>query len=161
MPKNAKTTSDVIPQNVSVFNPCSVAVRRIPTPQKVTSTSTASTLKAPGYDMCARPTPKKTTHRTSGRKHPKVDYLQYDASEDLPSPPRKRRSVDLKRHLSVGRIAAEKYKTKPLNLPRPVRKGCTVTTQLQRVQQYNSTTQHCEHIIKYGHNYETSFPKRN
>ena len=78
--------------------------------------------------MCARPAPKKTTHHTSGRKHPKVDYLQYDTSEDPPSPPRKRRTVDLKRCLSAGRIAAEMYKTKPLNLSRPVRKGHMATT---------------------------------
>ena len=51
-----------------------------------------------------------------------MDYSQYNVTDDLPSPPKKKRRVDLKRRLSAGRIAAEKYKTKPLNLPQPVRR---------------------------------------
>ena len=70
-------------------------------------------------------TPKKVTHRTSGRKRPAVDYSQYDTSTDPPSPPKRKRKVDLKRRPSKTCIAAEKYKTKPLGGPRPVRRKDT------------------------------------
>ena len=49
-----------------------------------------------GYSMRARQTHRKVTHRTSGRKRPAVDYSQYDTSTDPPSPPKRRRKVDLK-----------------------------------------------------------------
>ena len=73
-----------------------------------------------GYSMRARQTHKKVTHRTSGCKRLAVDYSQYDTSTDPPSPPKQRRKVDLKRKPSKTRIAAGKYKTKPLRGPRPV-----------------------------------------
>ena len=77
------------------------------------------------YSMRARQTPKKVTHHTSGCKQPVVDYSQYDTSTDPPSPPKRRRKIDLKRKPSKTCIAAEKYKTKPLGGPRPVRKKDT------------------------------------
>ena len=46
--------------------------------------------------------------------------MQFVTSTDPPSPPKKRRKFDLKRRLSRTRIAAERYKTKPLGGPRPV-----------------------------------------
>ena len=73
-----------------------------------------------GYVMRAQPSPKKVTHRTSGWKRPPVDYTQFDTSTKPPSPSKKHRKVDLKRRPSRTRIAAEKYKTKPLEGPRPV-----------------------------------------
>ena len=73
-----------------------------------------------GYVMRARPPPKKVTHRTSGRKRPPVDYMQFDTSTEPPSQPKKCRKVDLKRKPSRTHIAAEKYKTKPLGGPRLV-----------------------------------------
>ena len=78
-----------------------------------------------GYSMRARQTPKKVTHHTSGRKRPAVDYSQYNTSTDPPSPPKWHRKVDLKRKPSKTRIAAGKYKTKPLGGPRPVQKKDT------------------------------------
>ena len=74
-----------------------------------------------GYSMRVHQTPKKVTHRTSGCKRPAVDYTQYDTSTDPPSPPKQHRKVDLKRKPSKTCMAAEKYKTKPLGGPRPVR----------------------------------------
>ena len=50
-----------------------------------------------------------------------MDYSQYNITDDPPSPHKKKRKVDLKRRPSAKRLAAEKYKTKPLNLPHPVR----------------------------------------
>ena len=73
-----------------------------------------------GYVMRSQPPPKKVTHRTSGRKRSQVDYTQFDTSTEPPSPPKKCRKVDLKRRPSRRRMAAEKYKTKPLGGPRPV-----------------------------------------
>ena len=71
--------------------------------------------------MRAHQPPKKVTHHTSGCKRPQVDYTQYDTSTDPPSPPKRHRKVDLKRKPSRIHMAAEKYKTKPLGGPRPVR----------------------------------------
>ena len=72
--------------------------------------------------MRPRPAPKKVTQRTSGRKRTPVDYSQFDVtSDDPPSPPKKKRSVDLKRKPSASRIAAGKFKMKPSNSPRPTR----------------------------------------
>ena len=65
--------------------------------------------------------PKKVTQHTSGCKRPHVDYTQYDTSTDQLSPPKRRRKVDLKKKPSRIHMAAEKYKTKPLGGPRPVR----------------------------------------
>ena len=78
-----------------------------------------------GYSMRACQTPKKVTHHTSGRKRLAVDNSQYDTCTDPPSPPKQRRKVDLKRKPSKTRIAAGKYKTKPLGGPRPVRRTAT------------------------------------
>ena len=78
-----------------------------------------------GYSMRVCQTLKKVTHCTSGHKRPVVDYSQYDTSTDPPSPPKRHRKVDLKRRPSKTRIAAEKYKTKPLGGPRPVRRKDT------------------------------------
>ena len=79
-----------------------------------------------GYDMRSRPPPQKVTYRTSGRKRKKVDYSQFDLTDDPPTPPKRKRVLDLKRKLSARCIAAEKYKTKPANTPRPVRKPVPV-----------------------------------
>ena len=60
-----------------------------------------------------------------------MDYSQFDLIDDPPTPPKRKRMVDLKRKPSAGRIAAAKYKTKPANTPRPVRKSslvCVPTT---------------------------------
>ena len=57
-----------------------------------------------------------------------MDYSQYNVTDDPPSPPKKKRRVDLKRRPSVGRIDVEKYKTKPLNLPCPVRRRKPTTS---------------------------------
>ena len=76
--------------------------------------------------MRSRPPPQKVTHRTSGRKRKKVDYSQFDLTDDPPTPPKRKRMLDLKRKPSAGPIAAEKYKTKPANTPRPVRKPMSV-----------------------------------
>ena len=78
-----------------------------------------------GYSMRASQTPKKVTDCTSGRKRLAVDYSQYDTSTDAPSPPKRRRKVDLKRKPSKTRIAAGKYRTKPLGGPRLVRRTAT------------------------------------
>ena len=78
--------------------------------------------------MRTRPTPKKVTQRTSGRKCAKVNYSQFDvATDDQPSPPKKKRTVDLKRKPSATRIAAGKFKNKPSNTPRPVRQRSSVS----------------------------------
>ena len=99
--------------------PCSVPLKRIVSsadrPTKRTTCSSA-------YDMRTHPSPKKVTQRTSGRKRAKVDYSQFDlTTDDPPSPPKKKRTVDLKRKPSATRIAAEKFKNKPSNTPRLVR----------------------------------------
>ena len=123
----------VIPVNVAdndeqnTLRRCTVNIKRLSehtsTIVKDQTSSTAdpsvSSNKA-GYSMRARQTPKKVTHRTSGRKRLAVDYSQYDTSTDPPSPPKWRRKVDLKRKPSKTLIAAGKYKTKPLGGPRPV-----------------------------------------
>ena len=129
IPKNVMQdkTPAVIPQNVPVINPCTVSIERLSTPQDAGTTKTAATPRAVSYDMHVRPTPKKVTHQTSGRKRPKVDYSQYDITDNPPSPPKKKRTVNLKRRPSAGRIAVEKNKTKPLNLPRLVRRRRHIT----------------------------------
>ena len=71
--------------------------------------------------MRNRPPPKKVTQRTSGRRRTKVDYTQYELPDDPPTPPKRKRKVDLKRKPSATRMAAEKYKTKSANTPRPIR----------------------------------------
>ena len=112
VPQNVHQDNDpgVIPQNVSLVSPCRVSIEWLPTPKNITS-------KTATYEMHTRPPPKKVTHCTSGRKRVQVDYSQYEIDNDPPSPLKKRKKVDLKRRPSAGRIAAEKYKTKPLNLP--------------------------------------------
>ena len=127
IPKNVATVSNVsvITGNVLKTVPCSVPVMRITNPVKKTSGSRDKSTKVTShnsvYDMRTRPAPKKVTQRTSGRKYTKVDYSQFDlTSDDPPSPPKKKRSVDLKHKPSATRIAAEKFKTKPSNTPRPI-----------------------------------------
>ena len=71
--------------------------------------------------MRTQTTPKKVTYCTSGRRHTIVDYSQFESTTDFPSLPRKRPNVDTKRKPSKTRIAVEKYKTKPINKPCPVR----------------------------------------
>ena len=134
IPKNVAPASDgtVITGNVPKTVPCSIAVKRISNPAKKPSRkgkSTAATFNSSLYDMRPRPAPKKVTQRTSGRKRTAVDYSQFDVtSDDPPSPPKKKRSVDLKRRPSALRIAAEKFKTKPSNTPRPTRTRSTAST---------------------------------
>ena len=101
IPKNVVTPSNVsvITGNALKTVPCSVSVKKIQSsaakPAKRTSCSSA-------YDMHTRPTPKKVTQHTSGRKRTKVDYSQFDvAKDDPPSPPKKKRTVDLKRKPSA------------------------------------------------------------
>ena len=60
---------------------------------------------------------------TSTRKRTIIDYKEY--ADKPPSPPKKKREVDLKWKPSKSRMAAEKYSrskffTKPTHLPRPV-----------------------------------------
>ena len=67
--------------------------------------------------------------RTSARKRTIIDYKKFleEYADEPPSPPKKKKEIDLKRKLSKTRIAAEKYSrskffTKPTHLPRPVRR---------------------------------------
>ena len=69
------------------------------------------------------------TTRTSARKRMVINYKDFlEEFADLPpSPPKRKREVDLKRRPSKSRMAAEKYRksdfaTKPLNVPKPVRR---------------------------------------
>ena len=99
IPKNVQQEKPpvVIPQNVPSINPCKVSIERLST-SKDAGTSKPSTMpKTASYDMRVRPPPKKVTHQTSGRKRSQVDYSQYNVTDDPPSPPKKRRRVDLKR----------------------------------------------------------------
>ena len=121
----ASTTTVVIPKNVVIpLNipvitgnalktlPCSVSVKRIAssTAKSAKRTSCSST-----YDMHTCPIPKKVTQCTSGRKCTKVDYSRFDnAMDDPPSPPKKKRTVDLKRKPSATQIAARNFKNKLL-----------------------------------------------
>ena len=68
------------------------------------------------------------TH-TSARKRTIIDYKKFleEYADKPPSPPKRKREVDLKRKPSKTRIAAEKYScskffTKPTHLLRPVRR---------------------------------------
>ena len=127
IPKNVATplNMSVITGNALKTVPCRVPVKRIvSSANKPTKRTTCSS----AYDMRTRPTPKKVTQRTSGRKRTKVDYSQFDlTTDDPPSPPKKKkRTVDLKRKPSATRIAAGKYKNKPSNTPRPVRRRSSV-----------------------------------
>ena len=58
--------------------------------KKVNTSKTPTTTQNTGYEMRARPPPKKVTHRTSGRKRAQIDYSQYDINDDPSSPPRKK-----------------------------------------------------------------------
>ena len=127
IPKNVVTPSNVsvITENALKTVPCSVSVKRIvSSADKPTKRTTCSS----AYDMRTRPTLKKVTQCTSGRKRVKVDYSQFDlTTDDPPSPPKKKRTVDLKRKPSATRIAAGKFKNKPSNTPRPVRQRSSVS----------------------------------
>ena len=122
--KNASGMMDpVITGNVKPTAPCKVRVTRI---TSITANPKRCAQGNSGYDMRSRPPPQKVMHHTSGRKRKKVDYSQFDLTDDPPTPPKRKRMLDLKRKLSAGCIAAEKYKTKPANTPRPVRKPMSV-----------------------------------
>ena len=126
IPKNAITPLNisVITGNALKTTPCSVSVKRI---ASSAAKPTKRTTCSPAYDMHTHPTPKKVTQCTSGRKRVKVDYSQFDvATDDPPSPPKKKHTVNLKRKPSATRIAAGKYKTKPSNTSRPVRQRSSV-----------------------------------
>ena len=137
IPKNVVTASNVpvITGNVLKTVPCSVSVKRIRNTKdqvnKVSSSkdgSTKRTSHSSSYNMCTLPPPKKVTQCTSGRKRVKVDYSQFDdTSDDAPSPTKKKRTVDLKRKPSATWIAAEKFRTKPANTPRSLRKRSTAS----------------------------------
>ena len=126
IPKNVVTPSNVsvITGNALKTVLCSFSVKKIASSTaKPTKRSTCSS----AYDMRTRPTPKKVTQCTSGRKCAKVDYSQFDvATDDPPSPPKKKRTGDLKRRPSATQIAAGKLKNKPSNTPRPVRQRSLV-----------------------------------
>ena len=71
--------------------------------------------------------PGSPTPRTSTRKRTVIDYKKFlEEFADLsPSPPKRKREVDLKRRPSKSRMAADKYRktdfvTKPSNVPKPV-----------------------------------------
>ena len=99
--------------------------------KKITSSKdgcTKRTSRSSVYNMHTHPTPKKVTQCTSDRKCVKVDYSQFDlTSDNPPSPPKKKRTVDLKHKPSATQIAAEKFKTKPSNTLQPVRQQSTVS----------------------------------
>ena len=74
--------------------------------------------------------PDSPTLRTSARKRTVIDYKKFlEEFADLPpSPPKRKREVDLKRRPSKSRMAADKYRktnfgTKPSNVPKPVCRG--------------------------------------
>ena len=115
----------VITENALKTVPCSVSVKRI---AGSTAKSAKRTTCSSTYDMRTRPNLKKVTQRTSGRKHTKVDYSQFDAAtDDPPSPPKKKRTVNLKRKPSATRIAARNFKNKPSTTPRLVRQRSSVS----------------------------------
>ena len=135
IPKNVVTPSNVpvITGNVPKTVPCSIPVKRIRNTKRQVKKDTSSkdvstkrTSRSMSYDMHPHPLPKKVTQRTSGRKRVNVDYSQFDVtSDDTPSPKKKKRTVDLKRKPSAAQIAADKFKTKPANTPRPLRARST------------------------------------
>ena len=74
--------------------------------------------------------PKQTESQTSTRPKTVIDYRKFleDYTDEPPSPPKKKKAVDLKRKPSKTRIAASKYShskkySKPPCIPRPARKG--------------------------------------
>ena len=67
------TMEPVITGNVKQTLPCSVSIKWI---MSSTTTPSKIALGKSGYDMLIRPTPKKVTQRTSGRKHTQMDYSQ-------------------------------------------------------------------------------------
>ena len=135
LPATTTTTTDVITENVAgTMNPvvtgnvkhtvpCSVTVKRV---TSGTTNPSKCVQGRSGYDMRNCPPPQKVTQRTSGRKRNKVDYAQFDLTDNPPTPQKQKRMVDSKRKPSARRIAAEKYKTKPANTLRPVRKSLSV-----------------------------------
>ena len=67
--------------------------------------------------------------RTSARKRTIIDYKKFleEYADEPPSPPKKKKEIDLKRKPSKTRITAEQYShskffTKPMYVPRPVRR---------------------------------------
>ena len=113
-------TPRVITENVSANKPlqtkeCNVCIEKLPT---MTSTSAAATNNNLSYNMRTRPPKAETPHRTSDRPRVVVDYSKFmSGNEDDTSPPRKRRTVDLKRMPSSSRIASQNYHTKPSTTP--------------------------------------------
>ena len=108
--------------------------------------------------------PASPTLRTSACKHTVIDYKKFlEEFADLPpSPPKRKREVDLKRRPSKSRIAAEKYRktdftTKPSNVPKPVRRrdripkitpGTSTDTTRQETITKPATTQENEDAIE-------------
>ena len=73
------------------------------------------------------------TLRTSSRKRTVIDYKKFlEEFADLPpSPPKRKREIELKCKPSKSRIAADKYRktdfaTKPSNVPKPIRRRVRV-----------------------------------
>ena len=71
--------------------------------------------------------------RTSTHKRTVIDYKKFleEFADLLPSPPKRKREVDLKHRPSKSRMAAEKYRkpdfvTKPLSVPKPVHRKARV-----------------------------------
>ena len=79
----------VIPQNVPLTNPCEVSIERLPTQRKPSTSKTSAATRSIGYEMRARPPPKKATHRMSGRKRVQVDHSQYNITDDPPHLPKR------------------------------------------------------------------------
>ena len=113
--KVAGTMNPVVTGNVKHTVPCSVTVKQI---MSGTINPSKCVQGRSGYDMRNHPPPQKVTQHTSGRKQNKVDYAQFDLTDDPPTPKKRKCKVDSKRKLSARRIAAEKYKTKPANTDR-------------------------------------------
>ena len=117
--ENASTTTTATQKE------CKVRLEKL---QSKTSSFTTAASTNVAYNMRTRPPKSATSHRTSDRPRPKVDYSRFMVGdEDDTSPPRKQHTVDLKRKPSNSRIASQNYSTKPPTTPRPVRKLQTAT----------------------------------
>ena len=130
IPRTTEAKS-IITGNVPKINRCTVSIVKLSTPSKKRSrTTTVPSMKPKdtGYSMRAQPAPKKVTHCTSGRRRTVVDYSQFQLDDDPTFPAKKRRHVDLKRKNPAVRMAAEIFKTKPLNKPRPIRSTSATST---------------------------------
>ena len=107
--ENASTTTTATQKE------CKVRLEKL---QSKTSSFTTAANTNMAYNMRTRPPKSATSHRTSDRPRPKVDYSRFMVGdEDDTSPPRKRHTVDLKRKPSNSRIASQNYSTKPPTTP--------------------------------------------